>query len=39
MEKCLEKYIDLEKRNYDIVNTKAGAKYPIKKVYYYGNKI
>jgi len=39
MEKCLEKYIDLEKRNYDIVNTKAGAKYPIKKVYYYGSKI
>jgi hypothetical protein len=34
MEKCLEKYIDLEKRNYDIVNTKAGAKYSIKKVYY-----
>jgi hypothetical protein len=39
MKKCLEKYIDLEKRNYDIVNTKAGAKYSIKKVYYYGNKI
>jgi len=39
MEKCLEEYVNLEKRNYHVENTKAGAKYPVKKVYYYGSRI
>tara|TARA_X000001388_G_scaffold71575_1_gene61437 strand:- start:380 stop:844 length:465 start_codon:yes stop_codon:yes gene_type:complete len=37
--KSFETYIDLEKRKYELVRTKAGAKYSVKKVYYYGREI
>lgn len=39
IQRALERYIDLEKAKYEIVRTKAGAKYPVKKVYYYGSRI
>ena len=39
MQKCLEKYIDLEKSKYEIENTKPGAKYNVKKVFYWGKEI
>lgn len=39
MEKSLEEYVFFEKRNYHVENTKAGAKWPVKKVYYYGSRI
>tara|TARA_X000001382_G_scaffold75711_1_gene52961 strand:- start:522 stop:989 length:468 start_codon:yes stop_codon:yes gene_type:complete len=39
MDKCLEKYVDLEQRNYHVERTKVGAKWPVKKVYYYGSRI
>ena len=39
MEKCLEDYVDLENRKYHIERTKGGAKYSVKTVNYWGEKI
>jgi len=39
IQRSLERYVDLEKSKYHIERTKAGAKYPVKKVYYYGSRI
>ena len=39
MDKAFETYIDLEKRKYHIERTKAGSKYPVKRINYYGEKI
>jgi len=39
MDKAFETYVDLEKRKYHIERTKAGSKYPVKRINYYGEKI
>ena len=39
MDKCLERYIDLEKSKYEIKNTKPGSKYNVKRVFYWGKEI
>jgi len=39
MDKCFESYVDLEQSNYHVERTKVGAKWPVKKVYYYGSRI
>lgn len=35
----LERYLKKEESKYEIENTKVGAKYPVKKVYYWGKEI
>ena len=39
MNKCLEDYVYYEKQKYHIERTKANAKYPVKTVNYWGEKI